>query len=113
MILFEKSSIGVYCNRLHNLKKGMTPFYAKAELKQMALVKILISPILIRKQANQIVKHAYHQTTHFFMSQNYHHLGDAINLDYVSSLSPLTFLKITNGSLCNRSFSLNTSSLHK
>ena len=57
MFLFEKNSIGAYCNRLYDLKKGRAPFYAKAELKQ---------------------------TAHFFMSQNDHHLGDAINFDYVS-----------------------------
>ena len=99
------------CNRFYDLKKVMVPFHAMAELKQTALAKILMSPILIRKRAHQIVEHAYHQTAHFFMSQNDHHLGDAINFDYVSS-PLLTLLKITNGSLCHRSFFLNTSSLH-
>ena len=42
-----------------------------------------MSPILIQKRPHQIVEHAYHQTAHFFMSQNDHHLGDAINFDYV------------------------------
>ena len=93
------------------LRKGRTPFNAMAELKQTAQAKILKSPILIRKRAHQIVEHAYHQTAHFFISQNDHHLGDAINFDYVSS-PPLTLLKITNGSLCHRSFFLNASSLH-
>ena len=79
--------------------------------KQTTLAKILMSQILIRKLVHQIVEHAYHQTAHFFMSQNDHHLGDAINFDYVSP-PPLTLLKITNGSLCHRSFFLNTSSLH-
>ena len=73
-----------------------------------------MSPISIRKRAHQIVEHAYYQTAHFFMSQNDHHLGDAINFDYVSFPSlpppPLSSLKITNGSLCYRSFDLNTSS---
>ena len=90
MFLFEKSSIGAYCNRLYDLKKGMATFHARVELKQTALAKILMSPILIQKRAHQIVEHAYHQTAHFFMGQNNHHLRDAINFDYVSSpLSPL------------------------
>ena len=111
MLLFEKSFIGVYCNKLYDLKKGRAPFHAKAELKQTALEKILMSPVLIRKRAYEIVEHAYHQAAHFFMSQNDHHLGEAINFDYVSS-PPFTLLKITNGSLCHHSFFMNTSSLH-
>ena len=75
------------------------------------LAKILMSPILIQKRAHQIVGHAYHQTAHFFMSQNDHHLGDAINFDYASPPSSLILLKITNGSLCHRFFFLNISSL--
>ena len=66
----------------------MALFHAKAELKQTAQAKILKSPILIRKRAHQFVKHAYHQTAHFFYCQNDHHLGYAINFDYVSSPSP-------------------------
>ena len=73
---------------------------------------MLISPILIRKQAHQIIEHAYHQTADFFMSQNDHHSSDAINFDYVSS-PPVTLLKIKNGSLSYRSFLLNASSLHQ
>ena len=80
MLLFEKSLIGAYCNRLYDLGKSRAPFHATAELKQTALVKILISSISTQKRAHQIVEHAYHQTAHFFMKQNDHHLGDAINL---------------------------------
>ena len=104
MFLFEKSLIGAYCNRSYDLKKDSVLFHAKAELKQTAQAKILMSGILIRKRAHQIVEHAYRQTAHFFMSQNDHHLGDAINFDYVSSPPFSTFLKITNSSLCDRSF---------
>ena len=86
----------------------MVPFHAEAELKQAAQAKILMSPILIRKRAHQIVEH---QTANFFMSQNNHPLVDPINFDYVSSLPPITHLKITNGSLCHQSFFLNISSL--
>ena len=46
---------------------------------------MLMSTVLIRKRAHQIVEHAYHQTARFFISQNDHHLGDTINFDYVSS----------------------------
>ena len=71
-----------------------------------------MSPILIQKRAHQIVEHAYHHTARFFMGQNHHHLGYAINFDYVLSPSPpFTFSKITNGSLCHRFFFFNTSSL--
>ena len=63
-----------------------------------------MSPILIQKRAHQIVKHAYHHTAHFFMGQKDYHLGYAINFDYVSTPTPLTLLKITNGSLCHHSF---------
>ena len=75
-----------------------------AELKQTALAKILMSQILIQKQTHQIVEHPYHRTAHFFLSQNDHHLDDAINFDYVSSPSPLTLLKIASGSFCHRFF---------
>ena len=72
-----------------------------------------MSPILIRKRVHQIVEHVYHQTAHFFVSQNDHHLGDAISFDYVlSPPTPLLFSIITNDTLCHRSLFLNTSSLH-
>ena len=67
----------------------MAPFYAKAKLKQTAQGKILMSQILTRKWAHQIVEHAYHRTAHFFMSQNHHHSGDVISFGYVSP--PYTF----------------------
>ena len=86
MLLFQKSLIGAYCNRLFDLKKGMTPFYIKAELKQTALAKILMSLILIRKRD--------HQTAHFFDCQNDRHLGYAIIFLYISSLLPLTLSKL-------------------
>ena len=69
----------------------MTLFHAKAELKQTAQAKILMSQILMRKQAHQIVEHAYHQTAHFFMSQNDHYLGYVINFDNVLSPPSLLF----------------------
>ena len=69
-------------------------------------------PILIRKRAHQIVEHVYHRTAHFFMSQNNHHLDDAINFGYASPPPPhLTLLKNTIGILCHRSLFLNASSL--
>ena len=55
MFLFEKSVIDAYCNRLYDLGKGMVPFHALAKLKQAEQAKILMSQILIRKQAHQIV----------------------------------------------------------
>ena len=47
MLLFAKSLIGAYYNRLYDLKKRSAPFHAMAELKQAALAKIFMSPILI------------------------------------------------------------------
>ena len=38
------------------LSKGKASFHAKAELKQTTEAKILMSPILIQKQAHQIVE---------------------------------------------------------
>ena len=69
----------------------MAPFHAMAELKQTNQAKILMSPILIRKRAHQIVEHAYRQTAHFFTSQDDQHLGDAINLD---CFTPFTLSKL-------------------
>ena len=91
MFLFENSVIGAYCNWLYDLKERQDPFHAMTELKQTAQAKILMSPIIIQKRAHQIVEHAYHQTAHFFMSQNDHHLGEAINFVYVSSPLPYSF----------------------
>ena len=50
MLLFEKSVIGIYCNRLYDLKESHSPFHAMTELKQIAQAKILMSAILIRKR---------------------------------------------------------------
>ena len=63
----------------------MAPFHAMAELKQTAQAKILMSQILIRKWSNQIVKYAKPLNSSFFVSQNDHHLGDAINFGFSSS----------------------------
>ena len=111
MFLFEKSLIDTYCNRLYDLKERQEPFSCYGQIKANSAGKTLNVANINSKAAQQIVEHAYHQTALFFMGQNDHHLGDAINFNYVSS-SPLTLLKITNGSLCHRSFFLNTSSLH-
>ena len=34
MLLFEKSLIGAYCNRLYDLKESQRPFHAMAELNK-------------------------------------------------------------------------------
>ena len=74
---------------------AMAPFSCYGRIKANSAGKILMSPILIQKQVHQIVEHAYHQATHFFMSQNDHHLGDVINFDYVSPPPPpLLFKKL-------------------
>ena len=83
------------------------------ELKQTAQVEILMSPILILKRAHQIVEHAYHHTAHFFMGQNDHHLGYAINFDYVSSYPSLLFQNLRMVVCVTVLFVLNTSCLHQ
>ena len=67
----------------------MAPFHVIAKLKQIVQAKILMSQILIRERAHQIVKHAYHLIADFIMSQNDLHLGGTINFDY--ALLPLHF----------------------
>ena len=47
MFLFEKSLTGASWNKLYDLRERHGPFYAMAELKQTAEVKILMSQILI------------------------------------------------------------------
>ena len=61
----------------------MAPFHAMAELKETAQAKTLMSPILIRKRAHQIVEHAYRQTAHFIICPN-----GPINFDYFSPPPP-------------------------
>ena len=56
MFLFEKNLPGAYWIRLYDLGKGMAPFHAMAELKQIAQPKISMSQILIRKRGHQIVQ---------------------------------------------------------
>ena len=89
MFWFEKSVIGAHRNRLYDLKERQGPFLCYDRIKENTAGKTLNVTLLISKRALQIVEHAYHQTAHFFRSQNDHHLGDAINFDYVS-LPPLT-----------------------
>ena len=47
MFLFEKSLIGVYCNRLYDLGERPATFHTVVELKQSAQAKVLMPPILI------------------------------------------------------------------
>ena len=91
MFLFENSLIGAYCNRLYDLKERQDPFSCYDRIKANNVGKNLnVTNInLIQKRAHQVVEQAYHQTAHFFMSQNDYHLGDAINFDCVSSLPSL------------------------
>ena len=68
--MFEKSLIGAYGNRLYDSKEKQDPFSCYCRIKANSGGKILMSQILMRKRAHQTVEHAYHQTAHFFMSQN-------------------------------------------
>ena len=107
MFLFKKGLIRTYCNRLYGLKEKLGPFSCYGRIKQTAQAKTLMSPILIQKWAHQIVEHAYHHTAHFFMDQNDHHWATPSILSILTMFylpPPLTLLKITNGSLCHRSF---------
>ena len=53
MLLFEKSLIGAYYNRLYDLGERHGPFYPRAKLKQTGQAKILMSKILIRGRATK------------------------------------------------------------
>ena len=63
-----------------------------------------MSPILIPKRAHQIGEHAYHHTSHFLWIKTTTIWARLSNLTMYHLLFPLTLLKITNGSLCRRSF---------
>ena len=90
MFLLEKSLIGAYCNRLYDLKEKQDPFSCSGRIKANRAGKNLNVTNINTKRAHQIVNHAYHQTAHFFMRQNDHHLAYSINFDYISSPPPLT-----------------------
>ena len=47
MLLLKKRFIGVYCNRLYDLGKGMALFHALAELQKTAQAKMIMSQIKI------------------------------------------------------------------
>ena len=53
-----------------------------------------MSPILIRKRAHQIIEHAYHQTAHFFMSQNDHIRAkpSVLTMLQLTLITPYTFI---------------------
>ena len=59
----------------------MAQFHAMIKLKKIAQEKILMSQILIQKRATN---KPTTKIAHFFNCRNDHHLGDAINFDYVS-----------------------------
>ena len=88
--MFEKRLIGAYCHLLYDFKERQRLLLCQGRIKANSAGKNF-NVILIRKQAHQIVEHAYHQTAYFFMSQNDHPLGYAINFDYVSSPPLYTF----------------------
>ena len=111
MFLFEKSFMGAYCNSLYDLKKGSAPFHVKAELKQTAQAKILI---LIYSYESGPTKSSIIFTTKQLISLlvKTTTIWATPSILTMFLLLPLTLLKITNGSLCYRSFVLNTSSLY-
>ena len=112
MFLFEKSLKGAYCNRLHDLKESHSPISCYGRIKANTAGKSLNITNINTKAGPPNRRTCHHQTAHFFNCQNDHHLGDAINFDYVLLPPPLTLLKITNGSSRHRFLILNTSSLH-
>ena len=82
MFLFEKSLIGVYSNKLNDLKEWQDPFLCYGRIKANSAGK------------NPNVTNTYtkagspnRRTAHFFMSQNDHHLGDVINFDCFISVA--------------------------
>ena len=69
----------------------MDSFHAMVELKQTALIQILMLPILIIKLGLSNRQIGLPLNNSFFECQNDHHLGDAINFGYVSSPFSLHF----------------------
>ena len=108
--MFEKSLIGAHCNRLYDLKERHSPFSCYGRIKANSAGKNLNVTNINTKTGPPHRQIGLHQIAHFINCQNDHRLGDAINFYYVL-LPPFTVLKVTNGSLCHRSFFLNTSSL--
>ena len=111
MLLFEKSLIGTYCNRLYNLKEKQDPFSCQGRIKANSADKNLNVTSINTKAGPPNCQTCLPPNSSFFMGQNDHHLNDAISFDYVSSPFPLTLLKITNSSLCHCSFEYFQSSL--
>ena len=108
MLLFVKSLIGTYCNRLYDSKERQDLFSCKGRFKANSAGKNLNVTNITR---NTKAGPSNRQTAHFFNCQNDHHLSGAIIFDCFTSLPPFTLLEITNGCLCHRSFFFNTSGL--
>ena len=93
MFLFDKSSIGAYCNRLHDLKERQGPFSCYDRIKANSAFKNLNVTNINTKAGPPNRQTCLPPKSSFFVIQNDHHLGDAINIDYVSLPSPFYSFK--------------------
>ena len=90
MLLLEKSLIGTYCYMLQDFGKGLGLFLCYGRIKANRAAKELNVTNIGTKEGSL---NCLIGLLLFFNGQNNHHLGTAINFNYVSPLSPLHFLK--------------------
>ena len=107
--MFEKSLISVDCNRLYDLKERQDPFSCYGRIKANSAGKTLNVTNINTKAGSPNRRTCLHQTAHFLVKATTIWVTPSI---FIMFTPPLILLKITNGSLCHRSFLLNTSSLH-
>ena len=86
MFLFEKSLIGVCCNRLHDLKERHDAFSCYGQIKANNAGKNLTVTNIDTKVSSPNHHIGHQQTAHFFMNQNDHHFSYTINFDVLFSL---------------------------
>ena len=92
--MFEKSSIGAYWIKLYHLGERRDLFSCYGRIKANSAGKNLNVRNRNTKAGPPNRQLGLPLTSSFFMSLNDHHLGGAINFDYVSP-PPQTLLKIT------------------
>ena len=105
MLLFEKSLIGAYSNRLYGLGQRYDPFSCYGRIKANGAGKNLNVTNINTKAGPPNRQICLPLNSSFLYESKRLHLGDAINF---GCFTPFTLLKISNHSF----FFLNISSLH-
>ena len=90
MLLFEKSLIGVYCNRFYDLGEKRVTFSCYGRINANSTGKDLNVRNINTKAGPQNSQIVLPLNRSFFSCQNDHLLGNANNFDYVSP-PPYTF----------------------